>query len=69
MADRAEDRYHSRSVDAAAIRLSERNPDGAEVDHAPPLAVPESGKRVPNRHSASAEAAALRWEENHPDEQ
>jgi hypothetical protein len=69
MADREEERFHSRSVDAAAIRLSERSPDDAEVDHPPPLAVPEVDERVPNRHSASAEAAALRWQENHPDEE
>lgn len=68
MVDREDERYHSRSVDAAAIRLSEREPD-AEVEHAPPLQVPQIDARGPKRHSASADAAVLRWQENHPDEE
>ena len=62
-----QDRYHSRSVDAAAARWGEKHPD-EDFDHAPPSSVPEDEDRVPNRHSASAEAASLRWHERHEDE-
>jgi hypothetical protein len=62
-----EDRNHSKSVDAAAIRWAEVNPE-EDVDHPAPPAVPEIDPHVPNRHSASAEAASLRWHEQHADE-
>ncbi len=61
------DRYHSKSVDAAAIRWAEQHPD-QELEASAPSDVPEAGGVVPNHHSASAEAAALRWQEQHPDE-
>ena len=59
--------WHSRSVDAAAARYGEKNPD-EDPEHPPPPHVPEPEDEVPNRHSASAEAANLRWHEQHPDE-
>ena len=68
MGDLEADRYHSKSVDAAAIRWSEQNPD-EEIEHAAPAVVPEIDEHVPNRHSASAEAASLRWQESHQDDE
>jgi hypothetical protein len=62
------DRYHSKSVDAAAIRWAEQHPE-EDVEHSAPPAVPEAGGVVPNHHSASAEAAALRWQEQHDEDE
>jgi hypothetical protein len=62
------DRYHSKSVDAAAIRWAEQHPE-EDVEHPVPPTVPEADGVVPNHHSASAEAAALRWQEQHPDDE
>lgn len=61
-------RHESRSVEAAAIRWSERHPD-EDVSHGAPTDVPEASDVVPNHHSASAEAAALRWHEQHEDDE
>jgi hypothetical protein len=60
-------RHESRSVEAAAIRWSERHPD-EDVAHPAPTKVPEDTRVVPNHHSASAEAAALRWHELHDED-
>ena len=69
MSDSEQDRYHSKTVDAAAVRWAELNPDEEDVGHPAPLVVPEIDEHVPNRHSASAEAASLRWHESQPDDE
>jgi len=56
----------SASADAAALRLSEREPSGDEEAATPEAEEPEREGRA--RPSASAEAAALRWREEHPDD-
>jgi hypothetical protein len=63
-----DDRYHSRSVDAAAVHWAEKHP-GEDPDPGTPSDIPEDDEVVPNRHSAAAEAASLRWREQHGDEE
>jgi hypothetical protein len=65
--DERSDRWHSRSVDAAAARWGEKHPE-EDTEHMAPSQVPEDDDVVPNRHSASAEAASLRWHERNDDE-
>jgi hypothetical protein len=55
----------SASAEAAALRLSERDPDVLEPETPPKVSEPEP--KAPRR-SASAEAAALRYRRDHPDE-
>ena len=56
----------SASADAAALRLSEREPEADEETAVPEPETPEGEDHA--RPSASAEAAALRWHESHPDD-
>jgi hypothetical protein len=64
--DEARTERRSASAEAAALRLSEREPDTEEDDA--PASKDAADKPERGRPSASAEAAALRWRDEHPEE-